>query len=64
MRTRHAGRRTFVDFHLVVASRDSVSRTRNMRRIEQALKVEVEDALITIHVEPDDKAKHSGIVVL
>jgi hypothetical protein len=28
------------------------------------LKAEVEDALITIHVEPDDKAKHSGIVVL
>ncbi len=25
---------------------------------------EVTDALISIHVEPDDKAKHSGIVVL
>jgi divalent metal cation (Fe/Co/Zn/Cd) transporter len=33
-------------------------------RIEQALEAEVEDALITIHVEPDTKAKHSGIVVL
>ena len=28
------------------------------------LKADVEDALITIHVEPENKAKHSGIVVL
>jgi divalent metal cation (Fe/Co/Zn/Cd) transporter len=33
-------------------------------RIERALKDEVKDALITIHVEPDNKAKHAGIVVL
>jgi len=28
------------------------------------LKDDIEDALITIHVEPEHKAKHSGIVVL
>jgi len=33
-------------------------------RLERALKDEIEDALITIHVEPDNKAKHAGIVVL
>jgi divalent metal cation (Fe/Co/Zn/Cd) transporter len=33
-------------------------------RIEHALKAEVGDASITIHVEPDDKAKHVGIIVL
>jgi divalent metal cation (Fe/Co/Zn/Cd) transporter len=33
-------------------------------RIEQAIKAEVGDALITIHVEPDDEAKHSGVLVL
>lgn len=33
-------------------------------RLERAIKAEVQDALISIHVEPDDKAKHSGIVVL
>ena len=33
-------------------------------RLERAIKAEVSDALISIHVEPDDKAKHSGIVVL
>jgi hypothetical protein len=33
-------------------------------RIEQAVRDEVEHALITIHVEPDNKAKHSGVLVL
>lgn len=65
LRTRHAGRRTFVDFHLVVPGAISVSQAHGIcDRIEQAIKAEVEDTLITIHVEPDDKAKHSGIVVL
>jgi cation diffusion facilitator family transporter len=65
LRTRHAGRRTFVDFHLVVLFEMSVSQSHEIcDRIEQALEAEVEDALITIHVEPDNKAKHSGIVVL
>ena len=32
--------------------------------IEQALRSEVADALITIHVEPEEKAKHHGVVVL
>ena len=64
LRTRHAGRRTFVDFHLVVPAGMSVSQAHDIcDRIEQALKAELDDALITIHVEPDDKAKHSGIVV-
>ena len=33
-------------------------------RIEAKLREAVEDALITIHVEPENKAKHSGIVVV
>ena len=33
-------------------------------KLEQAIKAECNDAQISIHVEPDDKAKHSGIVVL
>ena len=66
LRTRHAGRRTFIDFHLVVPG-DDERRRRRMRSataIERALRAEVGDALITIHVEPEDKAKHQGIVVL
>lgn len=65
LRSRHAGRRTFVDFHLVVPGSMSVSEAHDIcDRIEAALKQEVGDALITIHVEPEDKAKHHGIVVI
>ncbi len=32
-------------------------------RIEDALKQELPGALINIHVEPEYKAKHSGIVL-
>lgn len=65
LRTRHAGRVTFVDFHLVVPGRLSVAEAHAIcDRIEEALKAEVGDALVTIHVEPEGKAKHSGIVVL
>lgn len=65
LRTRHAGRVTFVDFHLVVPGHLTVADAHDIcDRIEQALKAEMEGALITIHVEPENKAKHSGIVVL
>ena len=33
-------------------------------RVEEALKEAVPGARITIHVEPEHKQKHSGIVVL
>jgi len=65
LRTRHAGKMTFIDFHLVVPGGMSVTDAHDIcDRLERALKADVEDALITIHVEPDNKAKHSGIVVL
>jgi len=65
LRTRHAGRMTFVDFHLVVKGSMSVTEAHDIcDRLERAIKAEVTDALISIHVEPDDKAKHSGIIVL
>ena len=65
LRTRHAGKMTFVDFHLVVPGEMSVSCAHDIcDRIERALRDEVKDALITIHVEPENKAKHTGIVVL
>jgi cation diffusion facilitator family transporter len=68
LRTRHARRMTFIDFHLVVPGSMSVTEAHDIcDRLERALKHEVhqiKDALITIHVEPDDKAKHAGILVL
>ena len=65
VRTRHAGRVTFVDFHLVVPGTMPVSDAHAIcDQIEAALKSEVSDAMITIHVEPEEKAKHHGVVVL
>ena len=65
LKTRHAGRATFLDFHLVVPGSMSVSAAHDIcDRIEQALRKERPGTVVSIHVEPDDKAKHSGIVVL
>ncbi|HEY7385337.1 MAG TPA: cation diffusion facilitator family transporter [Beijerinckiaceae bacterium] len=65
VRTRHAGRRTFIDFHLVVDGDMSVARAHDIcDRIESGIRAEIDDALITIHVEPEAKAKHSGVLVL
>jgi cation diffusion facilitator family transporter len=65
LRTRHAGPMTFVEFHLVVKGSMSVADAHEIcDRLERAIKAECRDAMISIHVEPDDKAKHSGIVVL
>ena len=33
-------------------------------RLEQALREEVGEAVISIHVEPEGKAKHHGVLVL
>ena len=65
LRTRHAGRMTFIDFHLVVSGQMSVCDAHDIcDRLERALKDEIGHALVTIHVEPENKAKHAGIVVL
>lgn len=65
LRTRRAGSMTFIDFHLVVAGSTTVSAAHDIcDKLETAIRQEIGEALITIHVEPDDKAKHSGIVVL
>jgi cation diffusion facilitator family transporter len=65
LRTRHAGRLTFIEFHLVVPGSLSVEDAHVIcDRIEAALKAEIEGATITIHVEPEGKAKHHGVLVL
>jgi len=65
VRTRLAGRATFIDFHLVVAGSMPVSEAHDIcDRIEKALRAKVPDALITIHVEPEEKAKHQGVLVI
>ena len=65
IRTRQAGRMTFIDFHLVVPGSMTVAEAHEIcDLIEARLKEAVENAQITIHVEPENKAKHSGIVVV
>ena len=65
IRTRQAGKMTFIDFHLVVPGAMSVDAAHTIcDTIEAKLRDAVRDVQITIHVEPEDKAKHSGIVVL
>jgi len=65
LRTRHAGRLTYLEFHLVVPGEMRVAEAHAIcDRIEGALKEEVEGLVVTIHVEPEVKAKHQGILVL
>jgi cation diffusion facilitator family transporter len=65
LRSRHAGRHTFLEFHLVVPGDMRVREAHEIcDRIEAALKAELEGAIITIHVEPEGKAKQQGVPVL
>ncbi|MBE0553102.1 MAG: cation transporter [Rhodobacteraceae bacterium] len=65
LRTRAAGQATFIEFHLVVPGDLTVRDAHDMcDRIEAALKAQVPGAVVTIHVEPEHKAKHAGIVVI
>jgi cation diffusion facilitator family transporter len=65
LRTRHSGRTTFVEFHLVVPGTLTVTEAHDIcDRIEAALKADLDPAIITIHIEPEGKAKHHGVLVL
>ncbi|MFG1345349.1 cation diffusion facilitator family transporter [Xanthobacter autotrophicus DSM 431] len=65
LRTRHAGRITFVEFHLVVPGDMTVAAAHEIcDRIEHAFEQDMDDAVITIHVEPEGEAKHRGVVVV
>jgi cation diffusion facilitator family transporter len=65
LRTRHAGPATFIDFHLIVPGDTTVLAAHDIcDRVEAALREAVPDARVTIHVEPEHKAKHQGIVVM
>lgn len=58
IRTRHAGRATFIEFHLVVPGDMSVDEAHDIcDRLEAALEAEIEGSDVIIHIEPDRKAK-------
>jgi cation diffusion facilitator family transporter len=65
LRIRQAGRSSFLEFHLVVPGTMPVAEAHMIcDRIEAALKIEMPGVIITIHVEPDGKAKHHGVLVI
>jgi cation diffusion facilitator family transporter len=65
LRTRRSGRLTFLEFHLVVPGSMTVAEAHDIcDRIEAALKAEMSELRTTIHVEPEGKAKHHGVLVL
>ncbi len=64
LQTRPAGPVTFIQFHLVVPASMTVTRAHDIcDRIENALRDTIPGAHVTIHVEPEHKAKHAGIIM-
>jgi cation diffusion facilitator family transporter len=58
LKTRIAGRATFIEFHLIVDGDMPVRESHTIcDRIEDALRAEIPSVRVTIHVEPDDEAK-------
>ena len=66
LRARHAGRHTFVEFHLVVSGGATVDEAHALcDRLEGAIHEAVTNSSVTIHVEPEHKGKgHGGVVAL
>jgi cation diffusion facilitator family transporter len=65
VKTRAAGRVTFIDFHLVVPGNMTVAASHRIcDRIEAALVESVHGAQVLIHVEPEDEAKQTGVPVV
>ena len=65
LRMRHAGKLTFLEFHLVVPGAMSVAESHAIcDHIEEVLQAEMQHLVVTIHVEPEEKAKQHGVPVL
>jgi cation diffusion facilitator family transporter len=65
LRMRHAGRLTFLEFHLVVPGAMTVAESHAIcDHIEDVLRADMPHLVITIHVEPEEKAKQHGVPVL
>lgn len=63
-RMRQAGPSSFLEFHLVVPGLMSVEAAHEIcDRIERAIQQEVPGMVITIHIEPEPKAKREGVLL-
>jgi cation diffusion facilitator family transporter len=64
VKTRTAGRVTFIEFHLVVPGRMTVASSHQIcDRIENALADAIPGAEVLIHVEPEHKAETTGLPI-
>ena len=62
VKTRTAGRVTFIEFHLVVPGGMTVATSHGIcDRLEEALTKAVPGAQVLIHVEPEEEAKQQGV---
>jgi cation diffusion facilitator family transporter len=65
VKTRTAGRVTFIEFHLVVPGSMTVATSHEIcDRLEAALVDAVHGAEVLIHVEPEEEAKQMGVAVV
>ncbi len=65
VKTRTAGRVTFIEFHLVVPGDMTVATSHQIcNRLEAALTEAVHGAEVLIHVEPEEEAKQTGVPVV
>jgi cation diffusion facilitator family transporter len=65
LKTRAAARATFIEFHLVVPEKMTVKQAHDIcDRIEAAVNEAVPHSRVTIHVEPEGEAQHTGVLVL
>lgn len=63
LRSRRAGQRTFIEFHLVVPGTMSVESSHVIcDRLESTLRHTIPGSVVTIHVEPEEKAHRRGRV--
>lgn len=63
LRSRRAGQRTFIEFHLVVPGTMSVENAHVIcDRLEDTLNRTLSGSVVTIHVEPEEKAHRRGRV--
>jgi cation diffusion facilitator family transporter len=63
LRTRRAGQATFVEFHLAVPGKMTVHEAHDIcDRLETALKAGLGTAQVTIHLEPEHKAKDDLVI--
>lgn len=65
LKTRAAGQVIFIEFHMVVPAAMSVAAAHAIcDRVEDALRRQIEGSRVVIHVEPEDKAKQEGVIVI